>query len=115
MKGRPDSRTAFTLIEIMVVVAIIGLLAALAVPFFTKSREETTKKACLNNLSQIYSAKIRWALDNKKLNTAIPTDDDLIGPELYIRKKPECPAGGNYEYKQVDQPPTCDKPGHSVP
>ena len=114
-KWKPDNyRAAFTLIELMVVVAIIGLLAALAVPFFSKSREESTKRDCINNLDQIYSAKVRWALDYRKSFTDVPADTDLIGPDLYLRKKPECPAGGIYSYQQVDQPPTCDKPGHSV-
>src|SRR5437867_10823951 len=98
----------------MLVFAIIGLFDELAVPFFSKSREESTKRDCINNLDQIYSAKVRWALDYRKSFTDVPADTDLIGPDLYLRKKPECPAGGIYSYQQVDQPPTCDKPGHSV-
>jgi len=103
------------LIEIMVVVAIIGLLAVILVPYFSKAREESTRKACVNNLVQIYQAKVRWALDNKKLPSDIPLDSDLFGTNAYIIKKPFCPAGGLYDIKQVDEQPTCTVPGHSVP
>ena len=115
MKFNRLRRAGFTLVEIMIVVAIIGLLAAIAIPNFVRARTTAQTKACINNLVQIYSAKVRWALDNKKLITDIPTDTDLIGPDLYLRKKPVCPIGGKYDYGQIDQPPSCDKPGHSVP
>ena len=99
----------------MIVVSIVGLLAALAMPYFSKSREESTKRTCINNLVQIYSAKVRWALDNRMPVTAVPTQADLVGPELYLRMVPKCPSGGTYLYEPVDQQPTCTIAGHSVP
>ncbi len=115
MKLGSPRRTAFTLIEIMVVVAIIGLLAVILIPYFTKAREESTRKACVNNLVQMYQAKVRWALDNKKLPTDVPVDSDLFGTNGYVVKKPLCPAGGVYDLKQVDEQPTCTVVTHSVP
>jgi len=53
----------FTLVEIMIVVAIIGLLAAIAIPSFIKARTESQKNACINNLRQVESAKEQWALN----------------------------------------------------
>jgi prepilin-type N-terminal cleavage/methylation domain-containing protein len=114
-KLRSQSRTAFTLIEIMVVVAIIGLLAVISIPYFWRAREESTRKACVANLVQIYQAKVRWALDNKKLPSDIPVDSDLFGTNGLIVRKPACPAGGTYDIKQVDEQPTCTVSGHSVP
>ena len=55
----------FTLIEIMIVVAIIGLLAAIAIPNFVHARTQSQQNACINNLRQIDGAKQNYALDNK--------------------------------------------------
>ena len=60
-------RKGFTLVEIMIVVAIIGLLAAIAIPSFIKARESSQTNACINNLRQIDAAKEQWALANKKV------------------------------------------------
>ncbi len=61
------NRTAgFTLVEIMIVVAIIGLLAALAIPNFVKARESAQLNAIYNNLRIIEAGKDQWALENKK-------------------------------------------------
>ena len=115
MKPNTPMRRAFTLVEIMFVVTIIGLLAIIVLPSFLKSREESTRKACGNNLLQIYNAKLRWALENKKGGTNLPTDAELFGTNSYIRIKPDCPGGGNYTIGPVDDPPTCTVPTHELP
>ena len=69
-----QSRTGFTLVEIMIVVAIIGLLAAIAIPNFSKARSTAQRNACINNLRQIDNAKQLWATENKKTDADVPTD-----------------------------------------
>ncbi len=115
MKFKTTTRRAFSLVEIMFVVTIIGLLAIIVLPSFLKSREESTRKACGNNLLQIYNAKLRWALENKKGGDDVPTDADLFGANSYIRVKPICPGGGTYTIGPVDDPPTCTVPSHVLP
>lgn len=108
----------FTLVEIMIVVAIIGLLAAIAVPNFVKARQASQKNACIANLKQIEGAKASWALENKKNNSDTPNTTDLYGTTNYIRDEPKCPGGGTYNLNQVDAKPTCSlaaSQGHALP
>jgi prepilin-type N-terminal cleavage/methylation domain-containing protein len=56
-------KQGFTLVEIMIVVAIIGLLAAIAIPSFLKARESARRTACINNLRNIDGAKDQYALE----------------------------------------------------
>ena len=70
-------KAGFTLIEIMIVVAIIGLLAAIAIPNFVRARAQAQTNACINNLRQIDGAKQQWALENKVAATASPGDTDI--------------------------------------
>ena len=114
MKLNTSRRSAFTLVEIMIVVAIIGLLAAIAIPNFIKAREASQKNACIANLKQFEGAKATWALENKKVSTDSPTDADLFGATLYVREKPECPAAGTYELGSVATKATCSITGHSL-
>jgi prepilin-type N-terminal cleavage/methylation domain-containing protein len=117
MQLNTSRRSAFTLVEIMIVVAIIGLLAAIAIPNFIKAREQSQKNACIANLKQIDGAKNTWALENKKVSTDTPTTTDLYGSALYIRDEPLCPAGGSYTLGTVMEKPLCSlsaASGHSL-
>src|SRR5437868_13929698 len=105
MKLSYNSKQGFTLVEIMIVVAIIGLLAAIAIPNFVKARGTAQKNACINNLRQIDGAKEQWALETKKSAGSTTTDSEVEG---YIKGgRPKCPAGGDYTFQAVDTPPIC--------
>lgn len=98
----------------MIVVAIIGLIAAIAVPNFVKARELSQKSACIENLRQIFTAKTAWYLEKNKGQNDIPGNADLFGATQYIRQTPECPSGGTYDWQAVNKPPTCTEPGHEL-
>lgn len=113
MKIIHSSRRGFTLVEIMIVVAIIGLLASIAIPGFLKAQRDTQRRGCVSNLRAIEGAKATWALEQKIGTSAVPSDTDLFGVGSYIRDKPSCPASGNYELKAVDARPSCTVPDHT--
>ena len=88
---RNQRNAGFTLVEIMIVVAIIGLLAAIAIPNFVRARTSSQTNACLNNLRQIDGAIQQWALENKAATTATVAVADISG---YLKSFVTCPSAG---------------------
>jgi prepilin-type N-terminal cleavage/methylation domain-containing protein len=106
-------RAGFTLVEIMIVVAIIGLLAAVAIPNFSRARGSAYKNACITNLRQIDGAKQVWATENRKTDADVPTETD-VAAYLKGNVMPLCPASGKYTLRAVSESPTCDQTGHTL-
>ena len=117
MKRINTACSGFTLVEIMIVVAIIGLLAAIAVPNYTKSRLRAHQTACVANLRQIDGAVQLWAMENKK-----DAGDPVAYSDIksYLRHEVSCPSGGttfddSYALVGVDETPTCKRqPTHKL-
>jgi prepilin-type N-terminal cleavage/methylation domain-containing protein len=105
---------AFTLVEIMIVVLIIGILMAIAVPNFVKARESSRKNTCIANLKQVDSAKEQWAMDQRKNAGDACAMTDLVGTAAYLKATPVCPSGGTYTVAAVGTNPTCSISGHAL-
>src|SRR5580658_4473603 len=94
MKNKVSRKAGFTLVEIMIVVAIIGLLAAIAIPNFVRARTTSQMNACINNLRLIDAAQQQWALEQRQVATSTPGGSDLV-PYLghgSAGELPACPA-----------------------
>ena len=114
MNARLVRKSAFTLVEMMIVVGVVGLLAAISIPSMMKSRATAQKGACQNNLRQIDSSKQQWAMEKSKSSSDTPVDSDL---QPYLNRgttMPICPAGGlnstfadTYAIKTVGEDPEC--------
>ena len=105
---------AFTLVEIMIVVLIIGILMAIAVPNFVKARESSRRNTCIANLKQVDSAKEQWAMDQRKNAGDACALTDLVGTAAYLKANPTCPSGGTYTINAVGSNPSCSITGHSL-
>lgn len=97
----------------MIVVAIIGLLASIAIPNYVKAKTAAQTTACSQNLRAIFAAKQQWSLEGKRPGTDLPTDDDLFGMSKHLAMKPSCPAGGTYTLNAADQKPVCSIANHT--
>ena len=117
MKIRTSHGAGFTLVEIMIVVAIIGMLAAIAIPNFVHARQTAQQNACIANLRQLDGAVQQYALENKLQNDAVYTLDAL---KPYVKldsnqQLPTCPAGGQYNPgATVADSPTCSVTTHHL-
>ncbi len=99
------------MVELMIVVGIIALLAAISVPSFVRARTQSQTNACINNLRQIDDASQEWALDNHKSVTSPVAYSDV---QAYLRHGVTCPAAGDgtafddsYLLTTVSNKPTC--------
>ena len=100
----------FTLVEIMIVLAIIGLIIAIAVPAWLRAREVARARGCAENLSKIDGAVEQYALDYQLSNGDTTIEGDwfaIVGSDRYIKRTPECPAAGIYSFGVVGKEPTC--------
>jgi prepilin-type N-terminal cleavage/methylation domain-containing protein len=99
----------FTLVEIMIVIAIIGLLCAIAVPNYVKARANSQADACINNLRQIDGAMQQFAIEHgKHVGDTINYPTDLT-PYIKLNATssiPACPAGGTYNISPVGIEPS---------
>lgn len=120
----PNLRShAFTLVEIMIVVAVIGLLAAMAIPNFVKARATAQANACINNLRKIDDAANQFAVERgKSTGSPVSLHRDLT-PYIKLNaagKLPACPARGTYSLEDIGDRPTCSigtstDPDHVLP
>ncbi len=102
-------RGGFTLVEIMIVVAIIALLAAIAVPNFLRSRKRSQATMVLEDLRQIDSAVDQWAIENNKTSSNTPAWSDIqkylkTGTRLYTSTGNDI-LGNAFTINSVDTPP----------
>lgn len=115
MRTQKTHQAGFTLVEIMIVVAIIGLLAAIAIPNLVHARETSQTKVCISNLRQIDGAAQTYALEHNQAPANLYTLDTI---KSYLKREliPECPAGGSYGPGYTfGNPPWCTIDGHVLP
>jgi len=114
-----NKKYGFTLVEIMIVVAIIGLLAAIAIPSFVKARQDSQTKACINNLRIMDAAKEQAAMENKWTTTQTIGAAEASNVVTYVKgnKLPVCPASGTYTWGDMSTQPSCSlgADGHKLP
>lgn len=112
--NRFKKNKGFTLVEIMIVVLIIGILLAIAVPNFIRARENSRARTCVANLRQMEAGKEQWAMENQAGAAAVPVWADLT--PAYLKAQPTCPSGGTYTIGAISANPTCSTGGtHALP
>ena len=92
MKSKELRVEGFTLVEMMIVVALIGLLAVIAIPNWVHARTTSQTGACISNLRQVWGATQQWALDNRMAPDSTVTPEQILP---YLKNAVVCPAGGS--------------------
>ena len=105
-----SAKRGFTLVEIMLVVAILSLLAALALPSWIRARKRTQASLVLSDLRLIEHAIFQWATDKNKTAGAPPCTLDELRPYLKPTQSPLYSSGkdifnNSFEPFEVDVPP----------
>lgn len=106
-------KAGFTLVEIMIVVAVIGLIAAIALLNFIRARETSQATLCSQSLERLDGAKVQAAFEFNLGDMDVPTDAQLIpffGAPFGATVDGSsnlCPAGGTYSVNDIASPPTC--------
>jgi prepilin-type N-terminal cleavage/methylation domain-containing protein len=108
LRRQPQAVRGFTLVEIMIAIAIASLIASIAIPYFVKYRNDAQAKSCVANLKSIDGAKQQWALEHKMSSTDTPTWTELSGSGGYIKQSLVCPTTADYLIEPVGSTPLCD-------
>jgi hypothetical protein len=114
-------RAAYSFLDVLIIVGIIGLLLAITIPAFLQARQEHATQRCIENLREMAKAKTQctaektWA-DGQAIEPGSPEETTAVG-FLKNKRLPSCRAGGVYRWNPAGKPPTCSKgpDGHQLP
>src|SRR3954453_17457756 len=87
------TRRGFSLVELLAVVLVIAVLAAVAIPLYTSQRKSAAGRACKANIAALSASLTGYALRN---NTYPPSLNTLVGSAEGLAEIPKCPLGGDY-------------------
>lgn len=97
------------MIELVIAIAVIGVMAAVAVPTYSQTRVRTTETTCAKNRKLMQHSKMLWMIDHEKSDEDEVLFRDLI-PE-YVPEPPVCPMGGEYALNGLTREVSCSKHG----
>jgi prepilin-type N-terminal cleavage/methylation domain-containing protein len=108
-----SSSRGFTLVEMMIVILIIAVIMAIAIPNIMHAREAASAKSCIANLHRIDQAKEQFAMESGKKTGDAVEWSDLV--PVYIKSRPSCPLAPTYTLGLIGANPTCPVVGHDLP